>query len=145
MDTAHARAKGFRVSPDDSRFTSPMGPVLLVSPASGDRLRWRFRVSGNSSWSVGVVADSGADDRALFERGKLGLDSTGLAGGAMARANMHGEWVRAEYDASDDRATFCFRDETVVQQGGGELRPPARLALSTFNGTEVEFAESFEE
>ena len=65
FDQEQGRAANFRFGSGGRAAHSPMGPVLLVSgppaPASnggsvGHTLRWRVRVSGNSSWSLGVVS-----------------------------------------------------------------------------------------
>jgi hypothetical protein len=149
VDLAQASARGFHVGPaagdwgSGGLFVSTSGPMLLLSvPAGGESmLRWRFRVEGNSSWSVGVVPESAVGDMEfLFRRGIIGLDSEGLSGGVMRRQRMHGQWVSASYDTGRGVAEFVIgegvgADERVEQRGA--LHGPVRLALSTFNDCRV--------
>jgi hypothetical protein len=120
------------------RFTSPSGPILLLSEkaAEGANLFWRFRVTGNSSWSVGVILDSKKDDnKELHLRGKVGLDSNGLIGGVMESHSMHGIWVSVAFDCKVGVATFTLETRSIRQTA--TFTGPVRLALSAFEGTVV--------
>jgi hypothetical protein len=147
VDTADALKRNFVVTPcsEGVRFSSPPGPILLLSEkaADGADLYWRFRVTGNDSWSVGIIPESRKDnDDELFRRGKVGLDSKGLSGGVMESHRMHGAWVSVAFDGKAGVATFTVGREAIQQTVA--LGGPVRLALSTFNGTIVMMSNSSE-
>ncbi len=148
VDDSEARKRNFTIAQVDegTKYTSPSGPVLLLSKrvAEGDKLFWRFRVSGNNSWSIGVILDSKkGDNKELHVHGKVGLDSHGLVGGVMQSHNMHGSWVVAAFDNEAGTARFTVRGKTIEQTSA--FKGPVRLALSTFSGTVVIMSKSIED
>ena len=148
VDEVEALKRKFEVEScsEGVMYTSPSGPVLLLSKKGGEgvNLSWRFRVTGNNSWSVGVIPDSkSSDNEELHERGKVGLDSHGLGGGVMQSHQMHGSWVLASFDSKSSIAKFTVRGETIEQVA--KFKGPVRLALSTFNGTKVTMSRNLEE
>ena len=129
-----------------TRFTSPWGPKLLLSQTgeSGEVLIWMFRVEGNSSWSVGVVPEHDVQNSdyledkeenvTVLENGETVVDENG----DVTSKPMHNKWVRFTYDIKARKATFHIGitdQETIVKQV--HFDGPARIALSTFCGTEV--------
>ncbi len=148
VDEADAQLRNFKIaqSAQGTKYTSPSGPVLLLSKkaAEGSKLFWRFRVTGNNSWSIGVIPDSKrSDNEELFRHGKVGLDSTGLSGGVLPSQNMHGSWVSVSFDNKTSTAKFRVKGDTIEQKA--TFKGPVRLALSTFSGTIVTISTSLEE
>jgi hypothetical protein len=147
MDENEVRKRKFAVVQveEGTKYTSPSGPVLLLSKRASEdgKLFWRFRVSGNNSWSIGVILDSNRNDnQELFAHGKVGLDSQGLVGGVMQSHNMHGSWVSAAFDNKTSTAKFTVRGKTIEQTA--TFKGPVRLALSTFAGTIVTMGQKME-
>jgi hypothetical protein len=148
VDEAEARKRRFTIAHVDGavKYTSPSGPVLLLSKraAEGSRLFWRFQVNGNNSWSVGIISDSKrGEDQELHASGKVGLDSDGLMGGVMQSQKMHGSWVSAAFDGRTGTARFTVRGKTIEQTSA--FKGPIRLALSTFSGCVVTMSQTAEE
>jgi hypothetical protein len=148
VDEDHAKSRGFKISQssEGKKFLSPCGPVLLISKCTSEEaatLNWTFRVDGNSSWSVGLISDEakGENDE-LFHRGKVGLDSSGLCGGAMSEVSMHMKRVEVIYEAKSRTATFRIEGISNEIKQKNEMKSAVRLALSTFNGSSVVFLTS---
>lgn len=148
VDAVEALKRKFKIShvSEGVRFSSPSGPILLLSEKGGgeDKLLWRFRVTGNDSWSVGVILESKKDDNEeLYQRGKVGLDSQGLSGGVMESHSMHGIWISVAFDCKAGVATYTLRGRSIQQTA--TFSGPVRLALSTFAGSIVTMSNGLEQ
>jgi hypothetical protein len=142
FDQDRASAIGFNFSNGGRRVSSPSGPKMVISDVAianssdSTTLSWKIKVSGNNSWSVGVVPESarGQNDF-LYKTTKVGYDNRGLSGGHLTSHDMHDK---------DLEVTLSASEFTVVIDGGTTHKMPmtesfpAYLAISGFNGTNID-------
>ncbi len=141
----------------------PNGPVTLCSqhfvptPASATEpavniVTWTFTVTGNSSWSAGLVSNDRLDSAHLTNiqvfAGNIGFANPGLSGQESSmRIAMHDKVVRVVLNAAT-KTLSCFIKSPGVDPNGDmgtavkELSVPdscfpARLAIFGYNTTQV--------
>ena len=101
-------------------------------------MRWRLRMSGNSSWSIGVVPLAKATDASyLATRGKVGITSTNDA--LQRLENVHGKIIDVVANTEARFVTFTIHGPTTYTIAQPIYEPkPFRLACSGYQQTVFE-------
>lgn len=133
----------------------PYGPstafsAVAVPGKAGNSATWKVRVTGNSSWSIGLVSEnSPAFQSACFLyrndsscgglEAKYGLNSRGTSSGILPRADMHDKDLLISVNYTTAKAVFKFADArgTEAEYTIPLSEFPMRLAICGFNTTEA--------
>lgn len=119
------------------RYTQASGTSGGGSPVSSASIRWRLRVSGNSSWSIGVVPEANIlEHDYLHARGRIGLNSSGTLGGVLPSHRMHEKVL--DIVADSNAGTVEISADGEVIRSFRFIEPmPVRLAFCGFAGTRI--------
>lgn len=171
FDIALALSSGFTLQEGNSWAQCPYGPKMIVSdrncglidpsqydsnrrirtpqatsssgqPVCCPSIRWRLRVSGNSSWSIGVVPEANIlEHDYLHARGRIGLNSSGTLGGVLPSHRMHEKVL--DIVADSNAGTVEISADGEVIRSFRFIEPmPVRLAFCGFAGTRIKLFTS---
>jgi hypothetical protein len=140
FDINLALSDGFLIQ-GSSRLQFPNGPKnlysdLAVPSPTATAIGWRFRVSGNSAWAIGVIPESRLNVHNYFMETapEAVLMSDQLMGGRGQRVAMHLQVVDVIADAIAETVEFIVHSPTPVRKVCRfPSEGPARLALMGFN------------
>ena len=147
VDKALTMSTGsFTFTADDTRVEFPpgSGPItvfskLIVPSSACSSMYWALTMSGNSSWCIGVQPESDTAKNYLYTRASVGLNNSGISGGVLTPASMHGKPLQIVVDAVAANVSFYIDGRLHITQPIPASMFPVRLAVLGFHGTAATF------